>query len=388
MKRKIKQIFIILLAVALLLSLCACSPQEEDIKVSPQPEPIPAATIELVAVGDNLIHNTIYKQAAERAGGNGYDFTYAYQHVAPLIEKADLAFINQETPLATAIYKPSSYPLFNSPTEVGDAVVDMGFDIISQANNHMFDKGEKGLVATLDYWHTKDGVKVVGAYRDDSDLANIRMVEINGISLAFVAFTEMTNGLTLPAGSKMRYILAEDEELLKSQIQAAAGLADVVVVSAHWGNENTHEPTQNQRQLAQKMAVWGADIILGHHPHTLQPIEYIERENAGPALVVYSLGNFISAQHGANNMVGGIVRINIKKDYQSDPQISLTKVDFIPTITHYTAGVKNVTIYPLNQYTTEMAGSHGVRQYASFSYDYIQDVLHNVITDQFLANDY
>ncbi|MGI5892291.1 MAG: CapA family protein [Bacillota bacterium] len=390
MLKPVKILFLILLVLMpMMFYACIASDGQQGRAETPQPMPIPAAEIELVAVGDNLIHNTVYKQAAARAGGQGYDFIDAYQNVVPLVKDADVAFINQETPLASAVFALSGYPRFNSPTEVGDAITEMGFDVVSHANNHMFDQGEQGLLATLDYWDQKENVTVIGAYRNDEDLADIRVVEANDIRLAFIACTEMTNGLYLPDESSMRYLLTEDLDVIKQQIVQAKQLADLVIVSAHWGNENTHSPTDRQKSLAQEMAAAGADIILGHHSHTLQPIEYISRENADPTLVIYSLGNFISAQQGAENMIGGILRLQIKKDYQNDSKTSIMAVDFVPTITHYASGMKNITIYPLNEYSQEQAQNHGVRKYDSrFDYAYIQEVVDTVIGDKFLASGY
>ena len=191
-------------------------------------------SITILGAGDDLIHGSIYKQAQQRAGGTGYDFAPVYAHVADQIRSADIAVINQETVLAGKVLPVSDYPRFNSPTEVGDALTDIGFDVINHANNHILDKGEKGIKATLDYWDTKP-VKVTGVYRNDEDLENIRIIEKKGIKTAYLGVTEMTNGLYLPKGSPYRIVYASDTELIQHLIEKAKSMADVVVVSVHWG---------------------------------------------------------------------------------------------------------------------------------------------------------
>ncbi|HBG54776.1 MAG TPA: capsule biosynthesis protein, partial [Ruminococcaceae bacterium] len=179
------------------------------------------------------------------------------------IRAADVAVVNQETVLAGRVLPPSNYPLFNSPTQVGDALVGAGFDVINHANNHILDMGEKGIRATLDYWDTKP-VKVVGAYRSDADLENIRIVTAKGVRTAHIGVTEMTNGRYLPKNSQYRLIYAKDTALIQRLIKKAKSMADVVVVSVHWGTEDTYTLTQSQKTLAQQMVDWGADIIFGN----------------------------------------------------------------------------------------------------------------------------
>lgn len=373
----------VFLVIMLIVFLGACQKNEGLQSQAAQPQQIPAVEVTLLAVGDNLIHNTLYEQAET---ADGYDFSSMYEKVEPLIQEADIAFINQETPLATEVFPPANYPLFNTPTQVGDELLEIGFDVISHANNHMFDKGEKGMIATLDYWDTKKDTKIVGIYRNDADMADIRVISINGLRIAFLACTEMTNGMSIPDDSELRYILTSDEEMLQEQITQAKQLADLVVMAPHWGDEGSHQPNERQKALAQKMAQWGVDIIIGSHSHTLQPIEYIERQGEQPTLVIYSLGNFISGQHGAKNMVAGALRVTISKDYQKDPLVSISKVEFVPTITHFGSGISNLQIYPFSEYTEELAQNHGVRKYdSSFSYEYITNTLTEVIGSEFLV---
>ncbi len=355
-------------------------PEPSSESQPPTPEPV---TIRMVAVGDNLIHDTIYKQAAQRAGGQGYDFDFPYQHIAPLIKGAQVAFINQETLLATAVAPPASYPRFNSPSQVGDKLVSLGFNVVNHANNHMFDWGEAGYAATIDYWQNQPGVLLTGAYRDNSDLHSLKVMRAGDISIAFIGMTERTNGLSLPAGSTMRYISTDERQLIEALVAAAKKAADLVVVSAHWGNEDTHNISDYQRETAQFLAGLGVDIILGHHSHTIQPMEVLERPDGGSTLVAYSLGNFISAQSSPWNMPAGMLDIAITKDYETG-KTGVSSVFFVPTVTHYGAGMADVAIYPLADYTPELAALHGVRRkYPIFSYKYALDLVRDNIPPAF-----
>ena len=345
----------------------------------------------LKAVGDNLIHNTIYLQAANRAGdGQDYDFYPAYEHVAPLLEGADIAFINQETLLASEVFEVSTYPMFNSPTELGDTMLDLGFNLFAHANNHALDKGVKGINATLDYWDSKleDGEELLvsGIFRDEADMNEPRIIEKNGISFALVAFTEHTNGLKLPSNVENRIIYTSETELMEEQIKTAAKKADIVLVSVHWGVENSHTVTDAQRALAQQFVDWGADVILGSHPHVLQSIEKLtSTDGEDTAYVIYSLGNFISAQAAGDNLVGGVFNMTFEKEHISGV-ITMSEPTFVPIVTHYeTAWQKNLALYPLSEYSPDMAASHGViRNTPAFSVEYIESMLDEVIGVQYL----
>ncbi len=341
--------------------------------------------VDMLAVGDNLIHEPIYKEAAERAGGKGYDFKPAYLNVKADIAAADIAFINQETIIAGTSYKPSSYPSFNSPVELGNDMAELGFDIVSHANNHMLDKGAKGLEGAIAFWSEKPQITLIGAYRNKEDALTIRYVEKNGLKFAFLAYTYGTNGISLPASSGL-FIPYIDSELMIRQITEARGNADVVVIAIHWGNENTTIPTAAQRQLAQSMSSAGADIILGHHPHVLQPVEYLTGSGGNTTLVYYSLGNFISAQVQAANLLGGMAKISMVKE-PGQSGVKITSASLVPIVTHYETGMKKVAIYPLAQYTKELSEKNACRKMDSkFSLAYLNKVLADTIPTQFLLN--
>ena len=210
------------------------------------------------------------------------------------------------------------------------------------------------------------------------------MNEVNGVKIAYLGFTDSTNGLSLPDDSEVILVRAKDESLIQQRIIAAKKKADVVIVSAHWGNEYTHEPTDYQRELAGKIASWGADVIIGTHPHVIQPVEYITNSDGRQTLVAYSLGNFISAQNRGPRMLGGMLDFEVVKN-NATGEITLENVKFSGVVTHYGYGCTNIRVYPLEDYTQELASKHGVISKTSdFSLQYLYDILNDVIDKQFL----
>lgn len=355
------------------------SPGTESQSVTEQQEVF--SRVSFVAVGDNLIHDTVYEQAAARVS-DGYDFSYDYEKIADKIAAPDVAILNQETIISTE-HNVSSYPMFNSPVEVGEEMLKIGFDVFNIATNHSLDCGEKGLISAINFWKGKNAI-TTGAYLNSDDMANIPMNEVNGVKIAYLGFTESTNGLSLPDDTEVILVQAKDESLLQQQIAKAKETADVVIVNAHWGEEYTHEPNDNQRSLTQKLASWGADVIIGTHPHVIQPVEYIVNSDGRKTLVAYSLGNFISAQNRGPRMLGGMLNFEVVKN-NATGEIALENVKFSGVVTHYGYGYSNIRVYPLEDYTQELASKHGVQSKTSdFSLQYLYDILNDVIDKQFL----
>ena len=383
----------------------ANEPQSQIESQIPEPEPEPesepeAAVVRFMAAGDNLIHDNIYKQAAKRTDGNGFDFDPAYEHIEHIFDDADLSFVNQETIIAEKVFELSGFPTFNSPEAVGDKLVEMGFDVICMANNHMFDKGEKGMIAALDYWDSKadEGVIAMGAWRNEEAMQEPIIYEKNGIRFGFVPMAEHTNGLTLPAGTELRYIRTDEYDLMEQQIKLARENCDFLVVSVHWGTENSTKVNDNQLYLAQWFSDLGVDLVLGHHSHTLQPMEWRTGKEGNKTLVVYSLGNFISSMLNPQNMLGGVLDLEITMQPDEKPEITAAKM--IPIVTHYDTNYRrDVRIYPFSEYTEELLNNHGVsKNYVAalysgygmnpnginFSLDYMQGIINNNIPEEFL----
>lgn len=342
------------------------------------------AIVHITAAGDNLIHSSIYNQAHKRSADGTYDFEYAYENIRGLI-CGDLNILNQETPICNDEFEPSTYPCFNSPTQLGDEMLSIGFNAFCHANNHILDKGTKGVNATLDYWSDKDAT-VYGAYRNEDDMNNIRTKEINGVKFSFLGFTEHTNGINIPADSDVKVIYTSDLETIEKQISDARKISDVVIVSVHWGTENSHIINDAQKTLAQQMADWGADIIIGTHPHVIQDMEELTSADGRNVLVAYSLGNFISAQDVGNRMIGGVLDFKVTKSFRNN-SITISDIKFIPVVTHYDYGFSNVRVYPFSEYTRELAAVHGVRNKSHFDYDFIIETLKNNVNEKYLVLD-
>ncbi len=359
--------------------------------------PIPEdPTVHFLAVGDNLVQTAVYRSAQAWATDGTYDFTKTYENIAPIVAAADVAIINQETLICGGDYEISGSNFnFNSPTELGDELVEIGFDVFTIANNHLRDKGMDGLVSSLDYWDSmmdEHDILVVGAYRDEDDQNNIRVQEVNGMKIAYLAYTEHLNGYSIPADSPVKVGFTDDLALIERQITEAKEIADAVIVAAHWGNEDTHTVAERVYTLADQMVQWGADVILGSHSHTAQTMEYITRDDGTKGFVFYSLGNFISAQTDNFNLVGEMGEFDLTLDLDTG-EIIVENIEVLPVITHYdNAKRENLRLYPYYMYTAELADSHGV-PYAplgtakTFGMDVIDRIIAANIPEEFLRLD-
>lgn len=364
------------------------SPEQDSLKEENQNPPEDVITeATLLAVGDNLIHDVIYYQAKSRTDDGSYDFLPLYEQVKEQISAADIAFINQETPIAGSM-EPSTYPMFNTPEEMAENLAELGFDIINLANNHMLDKGIKGLRETIGILRNTEGISaVIGANCGSEENGWSAVIEKNGIKFGFVGFTQHTNGLHLPEEETDMIIYTDNTEEMYNQLQKLKASADVVVVSVHWGDEGSNIPNTYQRELAQQFADWGADIVIGTHPHVLQPVEYVRGEDGGETLVFYSLGNFVSAQIDPENLIGGIAQIAVTKNHTTgEVAISAPKLDFV--ITHYGFGFSNLHLVKLENYTEEQASQHGIvlKYGKKFGLEYIQNCIEKTIDSRFFVS--
>ncbi|MEG2928437.1 MAG: CapA family protein [Oscillospiraceae bacterium] len=364
---------------------------QPEILTAPTPTPAPtvkpAEKVSFIAAGDNLIHGMLYLQAAARANNNGYDFGYPYENIESYIKQFDIKFINQET-LVNDAFAPSTYPQFSSPTALGERMIDVGFNVFGTSNNHSYDKGEAGIKSSLEFWNSKSDVTNVGFYTGNDDY-DIKYRTANGIKMAFLAYTAYTNGLSIYDDTSPYVIFADNYEVIQRQIKAAKENSDIVIVSCHWGVEGTNDISQQQKDTASKLSEFGADVIIGTHPHVIQTVEVVSNEvNDNKTLVCYSLGNFISAQSAANNMLGGMFQFDIVKTY-TDPQgsyeITVENPYLVPIITHYDYNYSNIRNYLLKDYTPELAKAHGVRALdGGFSLDNMEWIVNNYIPQEYL----
>ncbi len=371
-----------------------------ELTTEPPTKPIPEdKVVHVCAAGDNLIHYSVYKNAeqyaAEAGNGAAYDFAPLYENVRYIIEDADVAVLNQETIISQSNEIRGANGgalLFNSPPEVADAVIDLGFDVFTMANNHLLDFGASALEESISFWNGKaieNNLTVLGAYLNEEDANNIRIREVNGVKIAFLAYAEHLNGNEIPYDSPLRVVMTYEEDVIERQIKEASAQADAVIVSAHWGVDDVQIVNPEQIALANKMVNWGADVILGCHTHTAETMEWIERDDGTRGFVYYSMGNFICAQTDNFNLVGEIPEFDLVVDGETN-ELTVENVSCVPTIVHYDDGnFSNMRIYPYSKYTPELAASHGIPYaipqgtYNTFSWDIVNSIIEENIPEEF-----
>ena len=338
----------------------------------------PATTVTLLAVGDNLIHIQVVNSGKQADGTYNYDHLYA--NIKEEISEADIAVINQETIFGGDQFAFSGYPNFNSPTEIGDAVIGAGFDVVLQATNHTMDMGTSGIENTISFWKQHPQITVLGINESEEARQKIPIIDKNGIKIAMLNYTYSLNGYTLPK-DKPYLVNMLVKERMAEDIKMAEELADFTVVFPHWGTEYVYKATNAQEELTEFFYEQGVDLVLGSHPHVLEPVKWIEGTAGHRMLVYYSLGNFISYQREAPRMLGGIAKVTITKDetgtYISDASIT-------PIVTQYENGPAdyNYAIYKLSDYSQELADRHSVNalaQQGPFTYQETLDLAEQVL---------
>jgi poly-gamma-glutamate synthesis protein (capsule biosynthesis protein) len=332
----------IVFILILILSACTAKPQIEYPYEFPYQPPVSIEyRASLMMVGDALLH-LAYVIDGRKADGS-YDFRPSLRYIAPIVRNYDLAFYNQETVFGGKELGYSNYPRFNSPSDFGEQMVEMGFNLVSLANNHTMDKGVRGALNSYNFWKNQP-VNTAGSWGSQEDRDLLRIHEINGITYAFLAYTYSTNGISVPENQK--YIIdVYDEALIKKDMERYRDIVDFMIVSLHFGQEYSHTPQTRHKQMATFVAQQGADIIIGHHPHVIQPIDFI-----GDTLVIYSLGNFVSAQIGEPRLIEMIAGVEMVKIVTSEKiyyRLENVKADLL--YNHYTSSYKQFTIYPMSK---------------------------------------
>lgn len=301
-----------------------------------------STSVSIVSVGDVLIHSAVYEDAQT---GNSYNFKPMFELIQPYIEQADIAIANSETIIGGSEIGLSTYPCFNSPYELGDDLKATGFDVVSMANNHTLDRGEKAIQNAIAYWNKID-VLQTGSSRTLAEDNQVRLLTKNNIIFSFLSYTYGTNGIPIPDGKDYLVNLI-DKKQIKKDVQAAKKVSDVVAVSMHFGNEYQKMPSDAQLSLAQYLADLGVNIVFGAHPHVLQPVDWIIDKDGNRTYVIYSAGNFISAQDQIDRLIGGAFGIDVKKvEYLGETWIELENPTFLPIYTYYNR-FRNFKLYPL-----------------------------------------
>lgn len=328
---------------------------EIDIQSKEDPQPsVPTFTTEarLLAVGDIMMHG--YQIiAGYNKETDTYNFDHFFSHVKDILAEGDWVIANLETTTAGKEQKFTGYPMFNAPVEIIDALKEAGFNIVTHANNHTMDRYELGVIRTRDALEER-GLYTTGTARSPEEREQILLVEKNGITLAVLAYTYGTNGIPIPQGKDYLVNLIDEERIIEDIEMAKKLNADVVAVSLHFGIEYQLNPNKEQIELAHNLIEAGADIILGSHPHVVQPYEVIEVQdeqgNVRKGVIIYSMGNFISAQVGVERNLGLIFGLTIRKQ-MPEGTIEIDEITTIPTWVHrYKSGGKDqFRVLPIEQ---------------------------------------
>lgn len=299
----------------------------------------------LIAVGDYLIHSSVYKDANRLANGDGYDFKPMISYIKEIVSNYDIAYYNQETILGGSELGLSDYPTFNSPYEAGDAMLDAGFNLVSLATNHTMDSGKKAVENSCKYWQSKENVLTAGSYCSEEERNKINIKEINNIKYTMLNYTYGTNGMPV-ANDYLVNVWPTDidninnpekdtkyqayKKQVKEDIDKVKDKVHFLIVAMHWGVEYTHEPTAYEKDMASYLASLGVNLIIGTHPHVIQPVTWID-----DTLVIYSLGNFISAQYQNKNTCTNykcttelMTSLKIEKDIKNNQtSVKITNVE-------------------------------------------------------------
>ncbi|WP_339182274.1 CapA family protein [Oceanobacillus sp. FSL W7-1293] len=307
--------------------------------------------ITISAIGDILIHDRVYDDAWD---GEIYDFKPMLAEVLDYLREPEITVANQETIMGGESIGLSGYPNFNSPVEIGDALQDAGVDIVTMANNHTLDSGEEAIQNAIAYYQ-EIGMLYTGSFQSKKDQSEIRVIETEqNISVAFLSYTYGTNGMPIPEGKPYLVNLIQREQI-KEEVEKANELADATIISLHFGEEEARMPNQKQKDLAQYAADLGVDVVIGHHPHVLQPIEWLEGKEGNQTLIAYSLGNFLSGQYQFYNRIGGILEFDLVKE---EDEVLVQNPRFQPTFVEFEEEedgdtMKDIQVVPLEQASEE-----------------------------------
>lgn len=330
--------------------------------------------VSLMAVGDNLIHMGVVNTGKQSDGT--YDYSFLFEGISDFLNTADIKIINQETILGGNERGFSGFPLFNSPTEIGDAIAAAGFNVVLQASNHSADQKLDGLLSCAEFWNSHPDVLMTGISAEPQEDREIPLITIGEVTFAILNYTYGPNMEILPTNLEEHLaLLCDYDEKTKrldftslnprvsEDIRKAGELADIVIVCPHWGTEYAVQASRYQQSFAAEMTEAGADLIIGTHPHVLQPIEWITSENGNRSLCYYSLGNYVSTQKKGICMLEGMAWVTF---HVTEEGVSIQEetTGILPLVCHYTSGpVRIKNIYLLEEYTAELAAAHGIRSY-------------------------
>ena len=380
----------------------------------PTPSPFPEYDITLMMVGDNLMHMGLVQSGEQEDGSYNYDMLF--EGISQQLQAANIKIINQETILGGNELGFSGYPRFNSPTEVGDAIAEAGFNVVLHASNHAADQYLKGLKGCTSFWHNQhEEVMMLGIQEEPTpelsdgeeslimcsgsaeacgdrtanwqvDQSGIGYVTVKDITFAILNYTYSPNSEVIPSSimghlnflcdynpkSGQLDFTSLNPQVLED-IAIAKENADIVIVCPHWGTEYVTTPSSYQEKFASQMTEAGADVIIGTHPHVVQPMEWLESENGNRSLCFYSLGNYVSTQKKSICMLEAMAWVTFHID-EDGISITESQTGVIPLVCQYTGNpVRFEGVYLLQDYTEEQAASHGILSYGGVNL-YLSDL--------------
>ncbi|MEG4623984.1 CapA family protein [Microcoleus sp. w1-18aA5] len=364
-----------LLSLMAMLSIAGCNIQTPQTNTQPTesrslrggtPSPIAAPVpaqpkseikeAKLIAVGDIMMHSTQTRSGYD-AKNKTYNFDTFFAPVKSILSTGDWVIGNLETPLAgedAGGY--TGYPLFNAPAQLADAAKKAGFNILTTANNHALDRGEKGVIRTIANLSDRK-IASTGTATSTAEASRTLISTKNNISLAKLAYTYGTNGIPIPKGKDYLVSLIDEKKIVKDIAKARKQGADIIAISLHFGDEYQRQPNTQQKQLVENLLKAGADIILGSHPHVVQPYKIFKfpgkNGKTRKAVAIYSMGNFISGQNRKYTDLGVILQVNIRKKFP-EKTTEITEVKTHPTWVHrYSLNNKfNYRVLPLAKTVT------------------------------------
>ena len=335
--------------------------------------------LDLVMAGDVLLHTRLAYWSED--GKGGYDFNPIFKLIKPIIKKADLAIVNQETILGGKELRVSGYPTFNGPYELGDAIANAGFDVVLQSNNHSLDRGEQGIYNCLNFWKKYPKIKTVGINTSEAQKKKLCIYKKNGIKVAILNYTYGTNGIPLPKGMPYAVNYLVKDEVI-NDIKRAEKEADFTIVCPHWGTEYFRGISDYQKIWSKIFVENGVDLVLGAHPHVIEPIRYVTDKKTGhKMLVYYSLGNFVNSTMSdgrvGDRYVGGIAKVKLKRG--ADNKVRIAKYGVKATVMHNGGTKYGSRVYPLSKYTEELAKKNVMKaQDYMFSLEFCKKVCDEV----------
>lgn len=323
----------------------------------------------VIAFGDTIGHMPVVNSCKT---ASGYDFSPLFKNVRSCIDNADIACVNQETIFTDGNF--SGYPAFGSPCEMGEAEYEAGFDVVTHATNHAFDRGERGVMYTSSFWKNKD-IAVLGIHESRADAEKITVIERNGIKLALLNYTYGLNGYRMPEDKKYLVDIF-DEDRARTDMARARMASDAVLVFLHFGTEYRNTPSDEQKEWAQLFADEGAAAVIGTHPHVVEPMEIIKGKNGNEMPVYYSLGNFISSQNDLQCALCAMASFTLVKDEKG---VRAENARILPVITHMEKG--HFTAYLLSDYPEAMEKRHrfNATHPGKFSKEYFEELFESVV---------